>query len=426
MIMRKLWLWMVGLVSTLTFVACSEETVNTQTAQLNFAEAKYTLGMDSVIITLEADKAPAADVTVPVSFTGSATMDVDYAVSASSFLLKAGESTAQLVVRRLGEMDSTGVKNITATLTAAPEGYKLGLMSYTEIQLLSQASVLYSFDKPEDVLTMSGAFTLNLEQAMGGKYKVAQDTEFQVSVDPSSTAEEGVHFEFPNGKVIQVAKNQSAGDLQIKCLKAEEGKDLLVINLEPKDGFVAGANKSISIKIQGAYKLAGTWAFDKIANQEWWASSWGLDTTTFPKGTVADRIEFKAIESSENYDFTPQMTSDLKNYFGTGTRVATFQGEREEIMQEEGGLKPSTVNISVLSIPGINVNFSATSQSVRDALVGFRTIKNADGEDVLECTIYDYEPTEGALGELYEMFKDFGDTPAMLSAPLRLHFKRVE
>ena len=59
------------------------------------------------------------------------------------------------------------------------------------------------------------------------------------------------------------------------------------------------------------------------------------------------------------------------------------------------------------------------------AVVGFRILRETGSPDVLECTIYDYEPTD-FLNGVYEMYKDYGSDPIMLEAPLRLQFVRVK
>lgn len=70
------------------------------------------------------------------------------------------------------------------------------------------------------------------------------------------------------------------------------------------------------------------------------------------------------------------------------------------------------------------MNFSATQTQKREAVVGFRIIEK-DGKQILECTIDDFEPKD-FLSDVYEMFKDFNEYPVMKSAPLRLHFTKVE
>lgn len=101
----------------------------------------------------------------------------------------------------------------------------------------------------------------------------------------------------------------------------------------------------------------------------------------------------------------------------------TYQGERNEKYEEVGGYPLTTANITVLEFEQVNVNFSAKNISNRKAVVGFRILREGNTE-TLECTIYDYEPTD-FLEDIYDMFLSYANKPVMLEAPLRLHFTRV-
>ena len=68
----------------------------------------------------------------------------------------------------------------------------------------------------------------------GGVYKVKVATTFDIEVDESSTAIEGVHYEFVNGAQVVVPINKNKGSFSIKYLKKEEGKDKLILRLANK------------------------------------------------------------------------------------------------------------------------------------------------------------------------------------------------
>ena len=174
--------------------------------------------------------------------------------------------------------------------------------------------------------------------------------------------------------------------------------------------------------VQGAYNISGTWAFRSITNKEWWKTMWYEDTSNFPTGTEEDQLVFEGTDY-RSYTFTPKLSGGLKNYF-TAACPVTFLNEREEQFQEIG-MGRELANIAVLEFDHINVNFSATQSRIRKAVVGFRILRETGSPDVLECTIYDYEPTDFLSG-VYEMYKDYGSDPIMLEAPLRLQFVRVK
>ena len=418
-------LWMCGL---FFLAACSSDTPQSSALpQINIEKTHYSLAKGSVEVKLIADIPVPADVEIPFSMYGKATEGTDYTLSANSFLFKAGESEATITITR--PEGDIGENSIELTLNldrnAAPKGFLLGLINYTTIELMGKNAVIVSFTTNTDLLTMQSDFKIRLEKLDGSSYKVKEATDFDVEVDPSSTAVEGVHFEFAGKKAATVPTNKNEGSVSIKFLKKEEGKDKLVLRLLEKDGYVFGSNPAITITVQGPDNFSGTWAFKEMVNLESIKSSWeGMvdpSNFNFPKGSTEDQITFTG-NSYEHYMFTPNIQGDLKNYFNSACSV-TYKGERNEIYSEAGGYPPATANITVLEFEKVNVNFSATNTNNRKAVVGFRILREGDTE-TLECTVYDYEPTD-FLEDIYAMYLDYGYEPVMLEAPLRLHFTRV-
>lgn len=414
-------LWMCGL---FFLAACSSDDPKSSTLpQINIEKTHYSLAKGSVDVKLVADAPVSSEVEIPFSIYGKAVEGTDYTLSAHSFRFKAGESEATITVTR--PEGDIGENSIELTLNldrnAAPEGFRMGLINYTLIELMGKNAVIVSFTTSTDLLTMQSDFKIRLEKLDGSNYKVKEATDFDVEVDPSSTAVEGIHFEFAGKKAATVAANKYEGAVSIKFLKKEKGKDKLVLRLLEKDGYVFGSNPAITITVQGPDNFSGTWAFKAIVNQNWWETNWYADVSNFPKGTSDDRIVFKG-DSYEHYAFTPEIQGDLKNYFNSACSVV-FKGERNEMYQESSSYPPTTANISVLEFEKVNVNFSAKNTNNRKAVVGFRILRE-DNNEILECTIYDYEPTD-FLQDIYAMYLDYGYDPIMLEAPLRLHFTRV-
>lgn len=419
-----LYLWITMCVALLT--ACSSDDPHTSNLpQLNIEQPRYMVAKGTVEIKLVADAPMETDVSIPFTLVGNAAEGTDFTLTAHAFEFKAGQKEAVIGLTRIEE--SIGKNSIELTLNldrnAAPQGFRIGLFSYTTIELMGENAVVVTFQTGTGVLTLQSDYVITLEKLDGSSYKVAADTQFDVEVDPSSTAVEGVHYKFTDGAYIRVAKNSNKGSLGLKFLKKEEGHDKLVLRLADKDGYVFGSNRTLILTIQGPDVYTGTWAFKKISNIDYWANQWFEDTSGFPKGTADDQIVFEG-DSYESYNFTPHITGDLKNYFSDACKV-TFKGEREEIYGEESTSSQVKGNISVLEFERVNVNFSPTKTNYRKAVVGFR-LRQIDGEEILECTIYDYEPTD-FLTAVYEMYKDFGGyDPVMIEAPLRLHFTRVK
>lgn len=418
--MRKL-LSVLFIASMLIVASCSNEDTPGSTPQLNFDQPRYGLSKGEVQIKLVAEQAATSKVEVPFTFTGTAVEGTDFETSADYFTFNAGESESVITLTRVEDNIGEEEKSLTINLGQAPAGFVIGTMNFTSVELYSNQSIFVSFDKDIAILTEASSYGINLEKMNGNRHNVADATTFEVEVDEASTAEEGVHFQFENGKTLTIDKNKNSGSIAVKFLKKEEGKDKLVLRLKEKVGYAYGSNPAITITIQGPYLLSGTWTFDKISNLEWWQTYWGQDVSTFPKGTSADKITFTGNTHAE-YTFTHQIQGDFKNYFISGSKV-TYVGEVDKTYQEAGGITRVTEKVAVLKFEKVNVNFSSSNEKIREAVVGFRVI-TVNGKEVLECTIDDFEPTD-FLAATYDMFKDFGEDPVMASAPLRVYFTRA-
>lgn len=424
--MKKLF-YLLFAMCTAVFTACSSDDDKSEIPQLNFEKSNYTLASKTVDIKLIADVPAAAAMSVPVSFSGTATETTDFTASARAFTFNAGETEAVITLTRVEGSAGDENKTLTVNLGNAPAGYNIGVMSYTTVTLLSQNGVIMSFEEEKGILTLTTNYSAALTSMSGSTYNATDNLSLDVEVDPSSTAVEGVHFDFVDGKkYVAIAKGKSKGTVSLKFLKKEEGKDKLVLRLSDRAGFACGDNPAMTITIQGAYDLEGTWAFKEVSNLSYWENDMMADVSNFPTGTPADQITFIG-DSYTEYTFIPRLNGSLKSYFGTNERTVKFKAEEvKELYEENLAVMHSVpINVSVYTFPGINEKFSATNSDIRDADVSFRTI-TVDGEEILECTIDDFIPTD-FLVDLWEMFiKDLGDTPPMLGNPLRVHFTRVE
>ena len=404
--MKKLGHYLCILMSmTFILASCSSDD-NQRLPQIYIDQPFYTLAKGSIELKIKADQAPLTDVFIPVLFGGTAVEGVDFTVSEPSILLKAGETETTFTLTRIEENIGDENKELYVNLQKAPEGFSLGLMNYASVNLLNNNGIIMSFENSTGKVGFSADFSIKLTNMKGGVYKVKVATTFDIEVDESSTAIEGVHYEFVNG--AQVVD-------PIKYLKKEEGKDKLILRLANKDGYAIGSNGTLTVTISGPDIFTGTWAFDKITNLDLF-EMYGEDISKAPKGTPSDRITFEG-DSYLEYTFTPDLSGDLKNYFGTSPRKITFKEEGDKSFQENSG---ANVKVSILEIPDVNVKFSTTHKDIRPALVGFRLI-TVDSKEVLECTLDDYEPQGEDFGAMiYEFMSSMED------APLRIHFSKVE
>lgn len=421
--MKKVLFYLFAMCSIIATSCSSDDDGNpVEIAELNFKQARYSLAKGEVELKLISDQPATTTVSIPVTFSGTAVEGTDFTAD-EAITLKAGETEAILKVKRIEENIGEEEKELVVNLGTAPTGFKLGVGNYTAVELLGNTGVIMSFDNPTDILSLSGIYYVSLQKMAGGNYKVPTAMNLNVEVDPSSTAVEGTHFEFSEGKYAIFAANKYQGSVAIKFLKKEAGKDKLVLRLSQKDGFAYGNNATITISINGANQLAGTWAFDKFANKEWLKSSYPpeygagyYDEATFPKASSNDKITFSG-NSYKEYTFTPNLAGDLKNYFNKECK-ATFEKEENKVFQELGYPKVEK-RVAIYQFASVNVNFSASHHKERPAKVSFR-VTTIDNQKVLECTLDDYEPT-GFFTGIYEFEQNMADY-----APLRIYFKPVK
>lgn len=383
---------------------------------MGLEQANYVLpSSGSFEIRLVSSQPLTAATNVAITTTGSAVLDKDFTLSKASFEFAAGESVAKINVT--SKTYASG-KSFTLALGTLPAGFQYATISSSKITVTPKDILIFTFESRNGILSLSSDFNVSLSGMDGKAYVAPEDIHIPLMVDAKSTAVEGTHFSFAAAKEVVIPKGKSVGAVKLNWIKTEAEKNMIVLKSAATEGYVDGSYPSISISVAGAAidKIMGTWSFLEVSNKSWWESAWGEDVSKFPTGTTADELTFT------NSQLITNIAGSLKNYFA-GTSDYEFVGERKERIQEAGGLKPPTVTLEILKIVKINVNFDSAKTNIRPALVGFRVFTNDAKKEILEVTIYDYEPT-AFLTSTYEMFKTGTDNPTMLTAPIRLQFVR--
>lgn len=386
---------------------------------LEFDLTSYSIPVSGEVVMKIVTTAPVATETkVPFTLGGNAVKGTDYELSADVFVIPAGGKIGEVKVTAKASFDYQ--KKIKVNLGTIPPGIQAGNLLFTEISIEPTDILLYSFESQKLILMESAEVNLNLTAA-AGSFVAQQELRIPVVVAEGSTAVEGVHFAFDGPKEFIVPAGKTKGVLKIKFLKQQAGKDLVILKVAPTSShYIAGNFNSTKMTIFGSSfnKLKGTWKFKAFTNRQWMIDNiYGMDDeAAFPKNTAKDLITI-----NEDGVLSTEMTGDLKNYFRTST--LSNLGEVTEVLQEAPGFPPPRVKIQLVQLSAINVNFSAVKQKIRSGQIGFRVFTEG-GKDILEVTLRDYEPTD-FLVNTYEMYKEFGDVPAMKSMPLRFQFERV-
>ena len=410
--------------------ACQKE----EMPSLSFETATYVMGADdAVTVKAVVSAAPAADLTVAITASGSAVLGTDYELSAETILIKAGETAGEIVVSPKNNLGAD--LNITLTLTI-PSGYQAGNFVSTNIALGSKEKVAYSFAKQESKLINEVDVTLNLiGLASGANFTAGGNYKLPFVIDAASTAVAGTDFEVKDGAtafvfekgaknatITLVAKGEVAGSKEV-IIKLDE----TAIAAAYGDRFSAGviaATKAILTKGLIFSDLEGKWAYastpilddpeadcslfgamleeagDGGFNDEFT----GIVIPGFPTATASDVLEFKYVDGKAS--LVPSGTGSVLEYFRT-CEVSDFTPGVYTWYYYDNGLGRA-YNVTEIALSKANVNYSKTSASEKAAKI--KVCLSEDGK-TLHVFITEYTPTDFFVNSymfysMYEMWAD--------------------
>ena len=405
------------------FIAAScsddDETVEIVTPKVSFERPSYALATGNLEIKVTADVAPVSDIVIPVSIASQTAKEgTDYTMPVKNVTIKAGQTSGAITISRVDE--SVGENNLELTVNLGQgNGYNLGLRNFVTVTLLSENGYILSFSDATARVKCDQEIELTVAPMVGFASLPAEET-FDLEIDTEgTTAVEGTHFTMD--KKVTIAAKKRAGSFNIKLLKVEEGKDQIVVRIVEKAGYAFGSNPVITLTLSGLDDLTGTWAFKEWENAES-LDMWGdmIDKELAPKFSANDKITFTG--NSNEYTFTPSLTGNLKDYFGTEARTIKYSGMEKYLVAV--GITTTYPLFQVYMIPDVNIKFTDKETEKRSAKVGFRLI-NVGTEEILQCVIDDYVPGEGNIyGDIF--FEGEDSTHPASYFDYRLNFTRVK
>lgn len=280
--------------------------------------------------------------------------------------------------------------------------------------------VIFSFEASKYYMTEIADVFVKLSR-ISETFKSEIPVMLEVEVDTEqSTAIEGKHFSFPNGKRITIPVGKDKAAVRLKLLKEEKDKGKIVLRVKaPAKNYKVGNfdESTVQVYVTSFENLTGDWRYVAFANYDYTVTNtvnMGDDPSTLPKNnSSSDVLKF------ENDNLTVSLTGDIKNYFRDTKLVK--KGEIVEVLLEE----PGYPRVSMMLVDGLaNVPFSARNIEERKAEIGLN-LRIINGKEYLDVTVRDYEPIDFLL-ETYDTVKDWGMTPAMQFYPLRYRFERVK
>ena len=403
--MQKLLNIVLVITSLCSLIGCSDDEVNSPT--VSFRRPYYILSTTGDLsVEVRLSEPTSRDLVVNFTLGGTGEEGVDYTLSASEFLIPAGQDSSIIT---LSPMNTINEGREVSLYLQEVEGYDFGMYRQTMIPIEQQEPFTTSF--------LSTGYNLYEECEIGvelfigsSKYtNPSYDIVIPFEIDPASTAELGVHYEIDGGnKQFIYEKDDMMGRARLRFLKKEKGKDKIVLRLLESDRFlISTTNNRAYIYIDGPISfddLVGSWRFSSFSSESHvreMATMFGdmEGLTNLPLGNTSDVLVF-AREDGKNIIRTSQLVSDLKNYFMEGAEVIE-QGIVEDQLYEldEWGLLRSVLKTEFSKV---NLNFSDSSIKESKAEVNFRLL---DEGSTLEIRVVQYEPVD-FLQKVYSYYSD--------------------
>ncbi|MDR2282212.1 MAG: DUF4843 domain-containing protein [Sphingobacterium sp.] len=340
----------------------------------------------------------------------------DYELINKTFAFR-DTTIAQVKIKFLKEIPQETILDISLL----PIDFGTLALAKAKVGLNLDEDVIYTFDYPAYEVSEITEITVSLS-TVNGVFKNEMPVTLEVEVDDKrSTAKEGVHFSFPEGKTITIEKRKSKGTLKVKLLKEELGKNNFVLRLKnlPKAFHPGNIDEAkVSLLSTTFERLTGSWKYVAFTTYDYLDlnTSWADDPSKLPvNNTAADVLTF------DHNELTVSLSGDMKNYFRNTELVK--KADVVQMLIEAPGFPPPRVNVMVAEGKA-NVPFSPNKEAVRNAQIGFR-ITTINGKEYLEVTIGDFEPVD-FLQNTYDMVKDWGSNPVMVDYPIRYRFERVK
>lgn len=293
---------------------------------------------------------------------------------------------------------SEGPVDMLLEIKDVPSGIREGLINFVSIKFLGNVIAYVHYKTSNISLKRNSEIAVELKDYTGQRIKAPKDLEITAKVEDSSSAKEGEHFEFPEGKVFKIEKGKSEVSIPIKRKTFDKAHTNIKLGVSTPSGIKANSlNGSCTISIEDPIDLSGIYTFDKFTNEK--------DFSTFENTADAvmtfstgDKITIKKTDNNEDrYSIEYHIKGNIKSFFPKNNN-GTLTFNREIILKEY-----DQSSCLVFDVSDLNVHFSEKSEHRRTAEVGIKTLKQGDKES-LQLLLYDLEP-KNYLHGTYEAFK---------------------
>lgn len=372
---------------------------NTDGAQISFSRSIYILpATGSLKVELRATVAPENDLIVPVSVEGTAIEDEDFTIEEKEFVLKAGETSAELTLTAKDNL--TDGREIRLALSPVG-GYSLGSKNVAIIPVETKEHIMFSFTTSYSRLMSEVDVWVEVQGENTGKsFRAPSDIKIPITVNSSSTASVASDVEIQDDLTYVTIKQnsrQAKFTVKIKDGAADYvGKNLILDLGTPEEDaamFYPGSFPSLTVKLDQLrfIDMLGKWKPVAITNKDTFVAleipeeEW--ENTLPEHNNPGDYLEFVQTDSGVD-KIIPHLTGDLTSYF--------CNPEGHEIVFDhiEKGFMDWTTwdeyDIPYFKIHQVNTLFSKTKTELGDVFIG---LDRVDDDNII-VYFHEYTPTD--------------------------------
>lgn len=394
----------------MTAVSCDPE----QTPSLSFAKGQYVLLEDAPLtIDVLTNIAPAADLTVELSFAGNAVLDTDFTVSATSVVIPAGSTKASVVVSPLDNYEAG--RSIIVSMTL-PAGYEFGKNSTATVAVDAKEDLQYSFAVAQANVVDRYVVKLELSGSVSGSDWVAT-ADLEIPYTVSSEVGDALVLA---DDVLVVKKGSNVATLVVNAGEIEGDPVEFVLAVDAENAgerFSKGTNESITLTVSGLLKISsllGTWEYSALLDYEdedgslfyymYAPEDTGDDFSLMPIENEGFKLTFYESEDEDGnpvYKVKPEGPGDWNDYFRDAVidyRAPIHMDADGEITGPYSTLEYNDFATLVydeepmvyFSLDKVNRAFSPTEESIGAGAIAMWV--DADGQLVISLKDYDQPP----------------------------------
>lgn len=387
--------------------------------ELSFETGNYVMGADEALtVKVVTTQAPATDLTVEFTATGSAVKGTDYEFSAESFTIKAGETTGEITVSPLNNLGENLTINLVLTL---PVGYEAGKFTSALVALGTKEKFSYSFQKKETKLVSEVDIILNLIGENSGKdFKAGGDFEFPFVIDALSSALETDYEVKDNATKFVVAKGTNSAKITLvsKVTAMPETEKNIVISLDESalaatygdrvsPGVITSTTSTIAVLtvdgIEGKWAYASTpilddpeadcWTFgamlDEAGDGGFNEEFTGITITNFPTATSSDILEFKNTDGK--LSLVPTGSGSIMNFFKECEITGISAGKYTWYYYNTDNPMGKEYDVLKTGLSAANIAYSSETENISEANI---LLSLSEDKNTLHVFITEYIPTD--------------------------------